>query len=232
MSSKLFGLIGLVCAAAASVGCQGTWVTKQQYDTDMQQQREYREALERDNALMRPKADAYDRLKGSSDLFSDANKTYAELADALKKALSGMGVSEKDIEIDPNTGRVTFATDVLFELGSWTLTPKGRDLIAKFAAAQRGHGFRIVGHTDKKPIVREKTKLGLETDTNKELSVNRATAVMGELLKCGVRETQIDSVVGMGSSLPKNDDSKSRRVEIYIVEVSGPPAPVRTSFNK
>jgi flagellar motor protein MotB len=232
MSSKLFGLIGLVCAAAASVGCQGTWVTKQQYDTDMQQQREYREALERDNALLRPKAEAYDKIKGQADLFSDANRTYAELADALKKALSGMGVSEKEIEIDEKTGKVSFATDVLFELGSWTLTARGKDILAKFAAAQRGHGFRIVGHTDKKPIVRPATKQALDTDTNKELSVKRAVAVMGALLAHGVREAQIDSVVGMGSAQPRENDSKSRRVEIYLVETSGPPAPVRTSFNK
>ena len=227
MSSKLLGLIGLVCAAAASVGCQGTWVTKQQYDTDMQQQREYREALERDNALMRPKAEAYDRLKGQSDVFSDANRTYSELADALKKALSGMGVSEKEIEIDAS-GRVTFATDVLFELGSWTLTARGKDILAKFAAAQKGHGFKIVGHTDKKPITRKVTLDKLDTDTNMELSCRRAIAVMGELLKNGVRETQIVSVEGHGTEATSNN-GVARCVEIFIVKGASV-AP--TSFKK
>jgi flagellar motor protein MotB len=232
MSSKLPGIIAAGILAAASVGCQGAWVSKQTYDRDLLQQREYLEALERDNAQLRPKADAYDKLKAQADLFSDANRTYAEVADALKKALAGMGVTEKEIEIDEKTGKVSFATDVLFELGSWTLTPRGKDILAKFASAQKGHNFKIVGHTDRKPIVRPQTKQALDTDTNMELSTKRSVAVMGELLRHGVRERQIDSVVGMGSGQPRENDSKSRRVEIFLVDVATPPAPVRTSFNR
>lgn len=231
MSSKHLGLVLGLVVAASSIGCQGTFVSKEQYDRDTRQQREYIEALERDNALMRPKADAYDKLRTEADLHSAANSTYAELADALKKALAGLGVDEKEIEVDTRTGRVSFATDILFELGSWKLTPRGKDLLAKFARAQKGHGFRIVGHTDRKPIVRPGTKEALETDTNKELSVKRAVAVMGELFKHGVRESQIDSVVGMGSSQPRETEAKSRRVEIFLVEAPSA-APVKTSFNR
>ena len=231
MSSKSLGLVLGLVVAASSVGCQGTFVSKEQYDRDTRQQREYIEALERDNALMRPKADAYDKLRSEADLHSAANSTYAELAGALKKALAGLGVDEKEIEVDTRTGRVSFATDVLFELGSWKLTARGRELIAKFAQAQKSQGFKIVGHTDRKPIVRPATKDALDTDTNKELSVKRAVAVMGELLKNGVRESQIDSVIGMGSSQPRETEPKSRRVEIFLVE-GGAPAPARTSFKK
>ena len=231
MASKRFGLILGLVVAASSVGCQGTFVSKEQYDRDTRQQREYISALERDNALMRPKADAYDKLRSEADLHSAANSTYAELAGALKNALAGLGVTEKEIEVDTRTGRVSFATDILFDLGSWTLTARGRDLIAKFAQAQKGHAFKVIGHTDRRRIARPKTKEALATDTNKELSVLRAVAVMGELLKNGVRETQIDSVVGMGFAQPRETESKSRRVEIFLVEPAAD-APAKTSFKR
>ncbi len=232
MSSKILGVV-LGVSSFAAVGCQGHWVTLEQYNRDTQQQKEYITALEQDNATLRAKAEAYDRLKNDSELYSHANKTYAELADTLRKALAGMGIEEKDVIVHKD-GRVEFATDVLFDLGSSKLTAKGKTILGTFAKAQKGQHFRIVGHTDKKPIVRPGTLKALETDTNMELSSNRAVAVMGELLTSGVKERQIDSVIGMGSSRPRETDVKSRRVEIFLVEGDAPlsGAPVKASFQK
>lgn len=232
MSSKILGAV-LAVSAFAAVGCQGQYVMREQYDRDVNQLKEYNEALERDNLSLRAKADAYDKLKTDSDLYSAANKTYADLADSLKKALLGMGVDESEVKIDER-GKVTFATDVLFDLGSWTLTARGKTILNTFAKAQKGQHFRIVGHTDKKPIVRPATVKALDTDTNAELSTKRAVAVMGELLAGGVKERQIDSVVGMGSTQPRGSDKDSRRVEIFLVEGSAPlpGAPVKASFQK
>lgn len=232
MSSKILGL-ALAASSFAAVGCQGHWVTLEQYNRDVDQLKEYNSALERDNASMRAKAEAYDRLKNDSELYSAANKTYAELADSLRKALLGLGMDAKDVVID-DKGKVTFATDVLFDLGSWTLTARGKTALATFAKVQKGQHMRIVGHTDRKPISRPATKEKLATDTNTELSSNRATAVMGELLKCGVRESQIDSIVGMGSTQLRGSDKDSRRVEIFLVEGHAPlpGAPVKASFQK
>ena len=232
MSSKILGVV-LGVSAFAAVGCQGQWVTLDQYQRDVAQLREYNEALERDNTSLRAKAEAYDRLKADSELYSAANKTYAELADSLKKALLGLGVAESDVKVHDN-GTVTFGTDILFDLGSSTLTPRGKTILGTFAKAQKGQHMRIVGHTDRKPIVREITKKNLDTDTNMELSANRAVAVMGELLKSGVSERQIDSVVGMGFSRPRGSDKDSRRVEIFLVEGQAPlpGAPVKASFQK
>jgi flagellar motor protein MotB len=232
MSSKILGLV-LGVSAFAAVGCQGQWVTHDQYKRDVGQLKEYNEALERDNASLRAKAEAYDRLKSDSELYSAANKTYADLADSLKKALLGMGVTEQEVTID-DKGKVTFGTDVLFDLGSSKLTPRGKTILGTFAQAQKGQHFRIVGHTDKKPIVRPATQKELDTDTNMELSANRAKAVMGELLTSGVKERQIDSIVGMGSTHPKGSDKDSRRVEIFLVDGQAPlpGAPVKASFQK
>jgi flagellar motor protein MotB len=233
MSSKILGIV-LGVSSFAAVGCQGNWVTLEQYNRDVNQLKEYNEALERDNAAKSAKADAYDKLKNDSELYSSANKTYAELADSLKKALLGLGIDPAEVHID-DKGKVTFATDVLFDLGSWSLTPRGKTLLSTFAKAQKGQHMRIVGHTDRKPIVRPATKEKLVTDTNTELSVERAKAVMGELLQCGVSERQIDSIVGMGFTQPRGSDKDSRRVEIFLVEGgSAPvaPAPVKASFKK
>jgi flagellar motor protein MotB len=232
MSSKILGIV-LGVSAFAAVGCQGQWVTHEQYQRDVAQLREYNEALERDNVSLRAKAEAYDQLKSDSALYSAANKTYAELADSLKRALLGLGVPESDVKVHDN-GTVTFGTDILFDLGSSTLTARGKTILGTFAKAQKGQNMRIVGHTDRKPIVRKPTKDALDTDTNTELSANRAIAVMGELLKSGVSERQIDSVVGMGSTLPRGSDKDSRRVEIFLVEGQAPlpGAPVKASFQK
>ncbi len=232
MSSKILGIV-LGLGSFAAVGCQGHWVTLEQYNRDTQQLKEYNTALEQDNASLRAKAEAYDRLKGESELYSNANKAYAELADSLKKALAGMGIDHTEVTID-DKGKVTFATDVLFDLGSWTLTARGKTILGTFAKAQKGQHFRIVGHTDRKPISRPKTKEALETDTNAELSTKRAVAVTGELLKSGVSEKQIDAIVGMGFTQPKGSDKESRRVEIFLVEGHAPlpGAPVKASFQK
>ena len=232
MSSKILAVV-LGVSAFAAVGCQGQWVTLDQYQRDVAQLREYNEALERDNVSLRAKAEAYDQLKSDSALYSAANKTYAELADSLKRALLGLGVPESDVKVHDN-GTVTFGTDVLFDLGSATLTARGKTILGTFAKAQKGQNLRIVGHTDKKPISREATRKALDTDTNMELSANRAVAVMGELLQSGVSERQIDSVVGMGFSRPRGSDKESRRVEIFLVEGQAPlpGAPVKASFQK
>jgi flagellar motor protein MotB len=203
-------------------------MSREEHERETAQLREYKDALESENAGLRLKAADYDRMKAELEANGGASKFYSELAASVKAALAGLGVSEKEIEVHPD-GRVVFATDVLFDLASWKLTPRGKELLAKFAQTQKTTVMKIVGHTDSKRVVSKGLKEALETDTNKELSVKRAVAVMGELMHNGVREGQIASVEGHGSSEPKKTDKDSRRVEIFIV----PGAQVQpTSFQK
>lgn len=232
MSSKLVSILPVAILALAAVGCQGTWVTKDQYDRDVNQLYDVNEGLRRDNAACRAKADAYDKLAAEMQLNNDANKTYAELADALKKALAGLDIEPDAITVDPRSGAVTFATDVLFDFRSWNLTPKGKEILGKFSSTIKGTVVKVVGHTDRKPIVSPGIRKELETDTNKELSVKRALAVMGELMKHGIRESQFSEIAGRGSDEPRKTDKDSRRVEIYVVGGSVAPAPVKASFKK
>src|SRR5262245_42881251 len=227
MSSKLFA----VCLGAAllgSVGCSGIFVPKEQYDRDVNQMKAYIEALERDNAALRPEADAFKRHRGECDLANGAQKTYAELADALKRALSGLNVEPGAVTIDDKTGTVSLTNEFAFDLGSWTVKPQAKEVLHKLAQSQHGAVLKIVGHTDRKPIVRKPTKDALETDTNMELSSKRAVAIMGELLKAGLTERQIASVEGHGSEINR------RCVEIYVVGEAAPStiragAPAKTS---
>jgi flagellar motor protein MotB len=218
MSSKFSLVIVGAAVALSSIGCAGHFVSKEEYDRDITQTRELNDALTKENAELRQKGEAYDRLKAEMDLNGESAKFYAELADSLRKALKDSGVAEPESVVTiEKDGRVVFATDVMFDLGSWTLTAKGHQVLSAFARTQKSNVMKIVGHTDSKRIASAKLKTALETDTNKELSVKRAISVMGDLLKNGIRESQIASVEGHGSDEPRGSDAKSRRVEIFVL---------------
>jgi outer membrane protein OmpA-like peptidoglycan-associated protein len=214
--------------ALTSVGCSSAWMSREEHDTLTRELTEYKNALESENAALRIKGADYDRLKAELENNGETAKFYGELAASLRNAFKSVGIEPSEITVHPD-GRVEFATDVLFDLASWNLTPRGKEILAKFAQTQKTNVMKIVGHTDRKPVVSAGLKKALDTDTNKELSVKRALAVMGELLHHGIREGQIASVEGHGSSEPKKTDKDSRRVEIWIV----PGAQVQpTSFQK
>jgi flagellar motor protein MotB len=217
MSSKLTLVVVGAVVALSSIGCAGRYIDKEEYDREMTQKAELIDALTKENAELRQKGEAYDKLKAEMDVNGESAKFYAELADSLRKALKDNGIAHEDAVVVERDGRVVFATDVLFDLGSWKLTAKGHQILAAFAQTQKNTIMKIVGHTDSKRIASAGLKKELETDTNKELSVKRAIAVMGELLKSGVRESQIASVEGHGSDEPRGNDAKSRRVEIFVV---------------
>ena len=214
--------------ALTSVGCSATWMSRDEHETLTRELTEYKNALEAENAALRIKGADYDRMKAELENNGETAKFYNELAASLRNAFKSVGIEPTEITVHDD-GRVTFATDILFDLASWNLTPRGKEILAKFAQTQKTNVMKIVGHTDRKPIVSAGLKKALETDTNKELSVKRALAVMGELLHHGIREGQIASVEGHGSAEPKKTDKESRRVEIFIV----PGAQVQpTSFQK
>jgi flagellar motor protein MotB len=218
MSSKISLAIVGAFVALTSIGCAGRYVTKDEYDRDLAQMREYKDALEKENAELRLKGDAYDRLKAENDINGDSSKFYADLADSLKKALAGVGIeNDKDVFVNKRTGAVEFSTGLLFTPGSWEISARGKQALKAFAESNRGNVVKVVGHADKKPIVREATKKALETDTNMELSTRRAIAVMGELMKAGMREPQFGSVEGHGTEATEHN-GVARCVEIFVVK--------------
>lgn len=219
MSSKISLAIVGAFVALSSIGCAGRYITKDDHDREMAQIREYKDALEKENAELRLKGDAYDRLKAENDVNGDTAKFYADLADSLKKALAGVGIqdADKDVFVNKRTGAVEFSTGLLFNPGSWEISSRGKQALKAFADANRGNVVKVIGHTDKKPIVREATRKALDTDTNMELSARRAIAVFGELLKAGMREPQFGSVEGHGIEASEHN-GVARCVEIFVVK--------------
>lgn len=214
--------------AFTSVGCSSAWMTREEHERETAQLTEYKNALEAENAQLRMKGAEFDKLKAEFDANSESSKFYNELAASLKQALNGLGVSGKDYEFNPKTGAIEFKDGVLFQLGSWTISAKGKQILKAIADTQKSNVVKVVGHADKKPITRKETRDKLDTDTNMELSVRRAVAVMGELLNAGMRETQIASVEGHGTA-PTSNNGVARVVEIFIVKGASV-AP--TSFQK
>lgn len=228
MSSKIFVLcLGL--AVLGAVGCTGIFVPKEQYDRDVNQQKEYITALERDNSDLKAKADAYDQLKDNQQLDNETAKAYAEMAESLKKALAGMGVDEKAVYVDRTTGAHVFGTDLLFDSGKFEISVKGREVLKKFAEANSHARLKIVGHTDPVRIAKKETQDHLYTDSNPELSALRAAVVLAELKKDGIPEKNM-WLEGRGSTQPRGSNKDSRRVEIFIEGATT--GAVKTSLKK
>ena len=216
MSAKLYAL-GLISAMVLSTGCRGTYVLKSIYDRDLGLVKKYNNSLEGRNQELEPYKDAYERLKGEVGIAADANRAYDEMAASLKRALAGFGFAEGDFTYDPKTGAFIFKTDLLFSSGSYAISSRGKTALTQFARANKGNVLKVVGHTDSKKIVKTSTKNRVPiTKTNLELSVNRAVAVMGELIRNGIPVRNI-IVEGRGSTQPrKGGNQTSRRVEIFI----------------
>lgn len=222
---KRLGLPAAVLVFAA--GCSGTHVNKLQYDRDVAALKDYAAALERRNADLEAKARALENLEDIQLVARTQDELYQQIADHLRAALEVFREDGDAMTYDARRGVWTAGTDLLFDSGSWTISAKGLEVLKKFAEAHKGKDvrFRIAGHTDRAPIVKENTKKALDTDTNMELSARRALAVMGQLKKFGLAEGQFTECVGMGNQRPAapNDRNaanmkKNRRVEIFVLK--------------
>ena len=216
MPSKL-AILCMGAVVLGSVGCKGAFVERNVYNTDIAQLKDYIGALERDNAEMSHKVAQFDRLKAQFDINGNADRNLDSLAESLKKALAGMGIPTADaIVFNEKKGSFDIHSDVLFSSGSYSISSKGKQILGALAGQLGGRKLKIVGHTDRQPVASPRTRKILDTDTNLELSVKRANAVMGELLHGGIAEADM-FVVGRGSTMPLGGANKrDRRVEIFI----------------
>ncbi|MDX2092665.1 MAG: OmpA family protein [Kofleriaceae bacterium] len=116
--------------------------------------------------------------------------------------------------------KITLESDLLFAPGSWEMSEKGKETIAKVAqrlAPEQKSKLVVVGYTDNQPIGPGLEQQGV--DSNQELSQLRAEAVRDFLISQGVKPDMIEAV-GKASSNPvaSNDTAqgraKNRRVEL------------------
>ncbi len=108
--------------------------------------------------------------------------------------------------------KVTFDSGILFDTGKSTLSTQSKNSLAQFSTVLKNNStcyVDIYGHTDRSG----------GDGINIPLSQQRAESVNSYLKSCGVSSSQIQNVVGKGSSEEIVDAEKSqtnRRVEVYL----------------
>jgi chemotaxis protein MotB len=113
----------------------------------------------------------------------------------------------------------TVNSDLLFKSGSWEMTDRGKDIIAKLSqklAPTQQNKLIVSGYTDNTPIGPRLKQAGITT--NQELSKKRADAVMQYLVSQGVKPDNV-SAQGFGEADPvaSNDTAQGRAQNRRVV---------------
>jgi outer membrane protein OmpA-like peptidoglycan-associated protein len=169
--------------------------------------------------------EAYKKLAGRS--WGGGGKLPEEVALSIQQLADQY---PELFQFDAATGRLRFASDITFDLGSIQVKPNARTALSKLGAilasdAAKTVKARIIGHTDTVPVAKAATKAMLQNlgkaASNQGLSEARAEAVADILTAAGVPAARI-TTEGVGASQPIADNSsqsgraKNRRVEIYL----------------
>jgi chemotaxis protein MotB len=130
------------------------------------------------------------------------------------------------VEFDAARGIVKFKSDVTFAVGDATVTPKAKQVLARFgsilnSAGADGYELLVAGHTDSTPVTNERTRRLGHFD-NWYLSAHRAISVGHELVADGVSAKRM-GVVGyadqrpIASNMSESGKAQNRRVEVLIL---------------
>lgn len=125
-----------------------------------------------------------------------------------------------------NAMAYTVNSDLLFPPGSWQMSARGKDIIAKLAqklAPTQTQKLVVKGYTDNAPIGPALKRQGISS--NQELSQRRADDVMQFLISQGVNP-QLVSAEGFGDGEPVASNNtprgraQNRRVVIAVAQPS------------
>ena len=133
---------------------------------------------------------------------------------------------DKDAQITRLQGAIKYTvnSDLLFASGSWTISPRGQQIMARLAeklAPLQQNKIVVNGYTDNAPIGPALQQQGVTS--NQILSQKRADSVMQYLISQGVKSDLV-SAKGFGSADPvaSNDTAQgraqNRRVELTLAE--------------
>ena len=124
------------------------------------------------------------------------------------------------------TGAMSYTvnSDLLFQSGSWRMTPEGQRIIGQYASqlapTQRSKVI-VNGYTDDRPIGADLRKRGIAS--NQDLSQKRAETVMEYMISQGVKPDMVEAH-GMGEANPIASNStpqgrsQNRRVEMSLAQ--------------
>jgi chemotaxis protein MotB len=164
----------------------------------------------------------YKQLQQSSA--AQAAQSAADLAAAKKEAAA----EKAQIGRFQEAIKFTLNSDLLFRPGSWEMSPRGKDLIAKLApklAPYQQNKLVVNGYTDNTPISPALKRQGVTS--NEVLSQKRAEAVMQYLISAGVKPAMI-AARGFGAADPIASNNtaqgraQNRRVEVTLAGQTSP----------
>ncbi|MBD3755045.1 MAG: flagellar motor protein MotB [Gammaproteobacteria bacterium] len=182
-----------------------------------------REALSHSSTLS-PQQEAYfNSLKTQQAASGDTPKSQVELYPLYESLLQTFAKELQDegvkVDFDPqkNGIKVTFPEQIAFAPGSADLKPDFVEMLARFKGfKQENMTVKVIGHTDRTPV------LGGRFKSNWELSSARAASVVSNLIERGVIRPEQAEIVGMADNQPlahgdtPADYAKNRRVDVLI----------------
>ena len=142
------------------------------------------------------------------------------LVNNLKSALTDINDQDINIKVEKDVVYVDISDKLLFNSGSYDVTPRAKEVLGKVARVLNAHPeleFLVEGNTDSKPF-----KNGLLLD-NWDLSTKRATAVTRILQYTYHLDPSHITVAGRGEYLPVASNSTpegraaNRRTRIVIL---------------
>jgi len=158
------------------------------------------------------------KISRLQDALTKKDSVTLALVSSLKKEV---GLDDDDIEInvEKSVVYISLSDKMLFSTGSYNITNKAKDVLAKVATVINGKpDFEAIveGHTDNVPYQK-----GVLQD-NWDLSVKRATAIVRALEEQGVSPSRLIAS-GRSSYVPlvPNDTPENRatnrRTKIYVI---------------
>lgn len=179
----------------------------------------------------------FNALQSSDQIQQDSEKTqidelYLLYEDLIERFAQEENPSEaKAVKIDYDLMKdgilVTFPEQIAFDPGKAELKPEFVSLLYKFEGfKQPGVFVKVIGHTDRRPVI------GGRFESNWELSSARAASVIEALINQGVIDPARAQAIGVADTRPVCDGdseealAKNRRVEIWIQSKESESIPV------
>ena len=160
------------------------------------------------------------RIQELEKILEEKEQAVNELKSKISRAL--LDFKEEDLTVEIKNGKVyvSLAEQLLFKSGSIKVDKKGVQALEQMAEVLKLNpdiNIEVEGHTDDVPV----SKTSQYMKDNWDLSVMRATSIVGILIKSGVEPTRV-TASGRGEFSPKevNNDpdsrKKNRRTEIIL----------------